>query len=544
MGGEGSDDGGISPHLPGPIPVAGVQREKFRSGPGGWFSTINKDGNENNQTGVGHSLNNIGRERRDMFADEDTRDFGAGGVYSGNRDGSGGSSWSLRSVGVALGAVGTGVRGILSRENSDTRSLHRETSDPFADGASLMREGSFNPYGIAIVRPHARRETSYASTARSYHDPFVDNPIEESNSHESTSDDADANESTRLTRPEPSLITVPPTLGLHTLAPLAEQRSRSTDLTSSSSSNDPRLSPFESRPSSSATSYEYRPTRRSSIINSNPTPNAPIRRSDSWWMRFSKTSFLDRRNSDGGVKSPSNPIEIRDPNPAPKLVTIQEASAHSQSPGTPESQRAHARGDSTRRDLTDHRKSVSSLQTAMTADSDAIERMGGMDIIQRVGTSGSHQTTPSTGRDTPERDPTWTLHRPLSMVPSSERSEGSQSQPDYEPTVDSPSEMTQSDLARSKSVPAPGTPDRSNFAPQRPNSGGNVLERIHAYERQMSEEKEITSPGSPLSPTARNTRKKEEHPSKNRVTINYGFAPRPSLFVANPDHKGSPSSES
>lgn len=521
LGGDGSNDGD-SEHMVGVIPTAGVQREKYRSGTNAWFHG-NKE--TNNEVGVGHALNNTGPQRRDMFADED-REFGVSQPYGFARDGSGGSSWSIQSVTAAIGTVGSGIRGILSRENSASgHSFHgAEASDPFL-AATLLRDVD-NPYNAASTRPTNRREMSYASTLRSYTDPFADHPVEEAETgyNDLLTGDAEADESTHLTYPQQSYQSnVPPTLGLHTLSPLTEQTSRSTDPSSSRSSQELRTSPFDSAYNSSVTSHEYRPQRRSSIINSNP-PNVPIRRSDSWWARFAKTSFLERRSSER-LKSPTGIMDFRDPNPAPRLNTIQEASAHSNSPDSPESK--------SKRNKTEHRKSQSSLQTTRTADSEAIERMGGMDVIQRIGTNG---TTPSTGRDTPERDPSWTLPRSLSVVASSGRSEGSSTQHDDSSMVESPVEMTSKDLVTQDSSSDNSTPA------QRPISSAGVMDRIQAYERRMSQDAPV--PVTPLSPNARNTRKKEEHPSKSRVTINYGLAPRPSLFVANPDHKGSPSSES
>lgn len=535
LGGEGSDEGGNdSVHMAGVIPTAGgPQREKSRHGPSAWFGH-----KESSQLGAGLVLHDNGRQRRDMFADED-REFGLGSVYRVGRDGSGGSSWSLRSVGAAIGSVGLGVRGILSRQNSeDARNVLREPSDPFSD--NTYSRDDLDPYGVALIRPQGRRQTSYtsqisyASTNRSYHDPFAEHPIDEviSDKHGS-SEDIDAEDSTLLGKG--SVTTLPPTLVLQTLAPLTEQSSLTSDPTSlRSSQNFSPSSPFESIPSSSYTSHEYRPQRRS-MIDSSPVPSAPLRRSDSWWAKFSRTSFLERRSS--GSQSP-RAMDFRDPNPAPRLVPIQEASSHSNSPDSPEKSKRDNRG---------HRHSLSSLQTAGTADSEAIERMGGMDVIQRVGTNTSHQTTPSTGRDTPEPERSW-VPRPLSVVASSGRSEGSQSllHADDERSVESPVEMVPSEQSHSSSDSS--TPPAAPSTPQRPapvSGQGGVMSRIQAYERRTSATvEEASGPQSPTSPGGRNTRKREENPSKSRVTINYGLVPRASLFVANPDHRGSPSSDS
>jgi hypothetical protein len=519
LDGEGSEDGD-SPHIAHAIPIAGVQQEKSR--PGRWFSTSNKG--TNNHPSLGRISTDTRRQRRDMFADEDTRDFSS--LYATG----GGSSWSLQSMGAAIGSVGTGIRSMLSRENSGSgRSFHKE--DPFSAGTSLMQDGEFNPYDLAVVRPHSHREGSYTSVARSYRDPFVDHPIEEAENgyHDLDPDGADPDE---ITHPLSSRITSPPTVGIHTLPPLAEQTSRTTDPTSSLSEH--RSSPLDGNPNSSLPSFEYNSQHRSSIINTNPKPNTPIRRSDSWWARFAKTALLDRKSSDA-AKTSSRPMEFRDPNPAPQLVTIQEGSTHSQSPNS-ESQQPRSR-----QNKSGHRKSMSSVQTAKTADSEAIDRIGVMDVIQRVGTSHSHQTTSSTGPESPDRDPSWTVSSPLSVIASSGRSDESHLRLDDDSTVESP--PTHLGLSGKESTSV--TSVQSSSTPKRSISGGNVLDQVHAYERRLSQSAESDpSPGLPLSPGVRNTRKTEEHSSKNRVTVNYGLAPRPSLFVANPDHKRQPSSES
>lgn len=524
LGGDGSEDGdgagGSSDFL-----AAVYHREKPRNGPSAWFGNKESDVNP----GVGLVLNDASGQRRDMLADEDTREFDLGSIYGGAaRDDNGGSSWSMRSVGAALGSVGASVRGILSRENSgDAASFHRrDLSDPLSDALITTDLSSQD-----IATAYNRRQASYASTNRSYHDPFTDVPINEDIGEQDThSDEADTDESTHLTSLA-SQTTLPPTPGIYALAPLKEQVSRTSEPTSFTSSQELPGSSLESNLVSSYTSYEHRPPRRS-IVDSTPVSDAPLRRSDSWWSRFARTSFLERRASN--PRSPPAALDFRDPNPAPRLVTIQEMSTHSHSAESPE-ERWRRRSQ---------RRSVSSMQTSKTADSDAIERMGGMDVIQRVGTNNSHQTTTSTRGDT--EDHSWMPARPLSVVASSGRSAVSHPPSNHEEAdvmvespinVDFPSSLTSS-LDSSVAITAP--------IPLRPIPvKDSVLSRVRAYERRMSQDAEgVTSPGAPLSPTGRNTRKLEETSSRNRVTVNYGLAPRASLFVANPDHKSTPSSES
>ncbi|KAF7985729.1 hypothetical protein HWV62_2332 [Athelia sp. TMB] len=517
LGGDGSEDGnaGISTELL----AGGFDREKMRSGPSAWFGT--KASKINPTPGL--VLDDGNRERRDMFADEDTREFGRGSVYGSGGDGNVGSSWSLRSVGAALGSVGLGMRGLLSRENSgDAMSFHRrDTSEPFSDTLLFT---DLDPREIAAARPLNRRQASYASTVHSYHDPFADAAIAaaagEVNEH---LDEPDADEVTHLTARD-SQITLPPTAGLHTLSPLIEQASRSSNRTSAGSSQGQPPSPFESNPRSSYTSFEYLPQRRS-LVDSTSLPDAPLRRSDSWWSRFARTPLLERKKS--RATSPPPAMEFRDPNPAPRLVTIQEQSTHSNSPESAE-ERARRRSQ---------RRSASSMHTAQTADSDAIERMGGMDVVQRIDTNGSHQTTPSTGSGH-AHDSSWLPTSPLSVVAS-----GSSGPPSYHSDqkvlVQSPVDDESMDISdhssRSSTPPIAPVPIRPILAKD------TVLSRVQAYERRISDEDILTTP---LSPGRRNTRQREETPSKNRVSVNYGLAPRAPLFVANPDHKNSGSSDS
>jgi hypothetical protein len=492
LGGGGSGDGHDA-LMANVIPTAGVREEKTRSG---WLS-----GNRemNNQTV---------QNRRDILADEDTREFGAGPVYGVDRDASGGSTRSVQPVGAAFGSIGAGVRGILSRQNSgDTNSA--QPSDPLlgSDATGVLRDV---------------RQVSYASAHPSYLDPFVDSPIDPF----AGSDDGDADESTRLTDANPmSQASLPFTASL---APLTEQLSRTSDPTSSSSSHAIHSSSFDSNPSSSFTSTEYKPQRRSSIINAFPLPATSIRRSPSWWARFAPTTLRDRRPPERSSKV----HDIRDPNPAPRLVPIRETSSHSSNHDSPEFQ--------TRRNNSglEHRNSLSSLQTA---NSDAIERMGGMDVIQRIGTPGSQQTIPNASRDLPDHDPAWATPIPLPAVASSRLVAGSQSQTGHHRTFESPGDTIPLDLSQIDSIAGAAAPP-SYDSHQPILKGSNVSSRVVAYERRMSQDAEDVPES--INPNVRNTRKRDEYPSKARVAINYGLAPRRSLFVANPDNTRSPSSES
>ncbi|KII85112.1 hypothetical protein PLICRDRAFT_45232 [Plicaturopsis crispa FD-325 SS-3] len=539
--GDGDDDDD-SPHDLRAIPTAGYPQEK---GSGRWVprTMLNHLGlGSAPAVGAGVGAGVVGltaRERRDMLADEDTREFGrTGSFYNISRETSGGSTWSLRSLGARLGSR------VRSREPSGS-ALASNATTPF--GTPFLEKGDpFNSSAIAMHEAAAsyaaqgpgRRDASYGSM---YVDPFADDAGDEHHD-DGSSDGGDITETTRLHRPPPTLQTVFPMANIpHTLSPLTEQTSRTTlfEPASSHSSHEQPISPFGTSRGTSFTSHQdpsQSSPRPTSIAGAVSVPTQPMRRSDSWWSRFARTSLLERRASNAG-RPHSRILDFRDPNPPPRLVAIEE-SMHSKSPeespgsgggGSGSKKTRNGSGSGAR-----HKRSMTSLRSGRTADSEALEKMGGnIDVVQRMGTNtshGSHGTMPSSdsGRNSPDAEGRWMSGRPLSVVPDHSR----------DTSCDSPVEMD----AQPEPVARVGdtTPTRPP-PPTRVLSGGAVASRIQDFERRMSQDAP-TSPGSPLSPSARNTRKREEHPSKNRVTIHYGLAPRPSLFVANPD--GTPPSSS
>lgn len=259
---------------------------------------------------------------------------------------------------------------------------------------------------------------------------------------------------------------------------------------------------------------------KSSLIDANPSPYQAMRRSDSWWSRFSKSAFLDRRASDssshgaggGGNyrtrsgsfsgKTSAGPLvsAFRDPNPAPKLVAIEEnspgsiresrhGSADSKLSGT----HVHYEGDDTQGEKlkrsataphervfsnTTHGKSISSLQTTNT---EALEKIGGMDIVQREVTDSS---TNSWG----------TGEGPVGVVTS--------------PTEFGARDH-ESDGSLNARIAMPTKPPLATRRTTSSGDGGIVASRIKAFEKLESK----------------------------REAVKYGFAPRQPLFVANPDSR-------
>lgn len=532
------DDGETSPHLERSIPAATYSEEKHPfGGPLGVLGALGLAGIVGTVTGS-RNVRNV-RERRDMLADEDTRDFGEW-YDERRRDGTGGSSWSLKSI------LGSRVR---SREPSIASTAGgREKGDPFTDGAMLMRDEETGYAAGGSGRPHGRRQMSYTS-AKSYVDPFAD-PIQEETEHHLNEENKNHTPERPylhpLPQPLPTLRTILPiSQGGHTLSPLSERTSQNTlsihDVPNSVSSHSTsHNSPFDSG-SSRLTSHTSLEQPRSpgpftsSIISSNGSPNQSMRRSDSWWTRFSRTSFLDRRLSDASRHSGGMP-DIRDPNPPPRLVAIEE-SVHSASPdrNSPKSppSTSSRRGSSTARRPSEvyggHNKSMSSVRTADTA---AIERMAGtMDVVQR---SGSQRTarTASTGSTSLKIDT-----RPSSWIqPSGDDANAGAYNGSELMTFASPIEMSPAEYIALQPRPPhalpSSTPAANNVSPA---SSGAVAARIQELEHRQSQDAAAST----------NTKQPEERTKKSHgKSVNYGLIQRPSLYVANPDHRTTPSNSS
>ncbi|KDR78836.1 hypothetical protein GALMADRAFT_244433 [Galerina marginata CBS 339.88] len=574
LGGMDGDDGDESPHFDGQIPVVGMheldESPVHGNGHRGFLSSLGIAG----ALGVGtkmRTVRNSQYQRRDMLADEDTRSFGEW-YNSRAKDGRAGSSWSLRSI------LGGGR--LRSRDGSTTShgtggfpTPWREKVDPFSDGAAATRDEETGFIGAAAgARPRNRREMSYTSYASSrsgvsYRDPFVD-PIEEDlrdgfSPTELYVDHSDeghefSGPSVRHIAPTqlPAIRTVLPLsqqVG-QTLSPLSEHTSQSTLAlqtfsTSGSSqahSSENVPSPFAGGSTSQATSLTSfsrspsnpttpgsPPLKSTSIIGaSDPallSTNQPMRRSNSWWTRFSRSSLLDRRSSDASRTR----YDIRDPNPAPRLGAIEEASSGS-APGTAKSspgsgggkqrQTSVSRANSGRMyggAATGHGKSMTSLRTA---DSEAIERMAGnMDVVQKERSRWGSGSTSSAGG--------LSVDTHASVLEDGEKEVvGGEHREDL---------MFFASPVEEPSVPLPSSPPsayKATFVPvgplhledPGPSSPGKVSERIQAYERRMSQGE--------TSPPPTNSKQREER-SKKRVEVGYGLVPRASLYVANPDHR-------
>ncbi|KAJ7858131.1 hypothetical protein B0H14DRAFT_3636086 [Mycena olivaceomarginata] len=511
------------------------------------------------------------QQRRDMLADEDTRDFGwydAGDDRSSRlgrlRQGSGGSTWSLMSVfrpkarreGSEASGMSFGSRPPMSRGGS-LLGHHGELSekDPFSDGmyrdaAAVGGAGVLAAAAAGSQRPTAYRQASYASNmsmGSDYIDPFAD-PISEQDiagpgalllntnhgGYSRTGPLSPVTEISRLSSSSGSAAQQGSQSGSSNdhgvLSPFSTISRSSFGFTSNSHQGSPAL-PVGASPATTPGLSSLPPRaqpRASSILDMQPPPPAqPIRRSDTWWARFASKSLLDRRASRGSAAATGVAVpEFRDPHPPPQrlgFVTEETPSVlRERSDGSDASARARAgpvygRGPG-------HGKSMSSIQTQQTADSAAIERLGGnVDVMLRGNRqSGSTSTRGSVTTHGESVDEGPSRH---SWVPTSEE-EG--------PTYISPVEMVP---ASSFGLPSePSSPPPSRAVPEsRPTlstnssgSSGSVADRIKAYERRMSQDVS-PAPPSPI------TKQREERPRKKADHAR--LVARPSLFVANPDHR-------
>ncbi|GBE87851.1 hypothetical protein SCP_1200760 [Sparassis crispa] len=485
------------------------------------------------------------QERRDMLADEDAvpwynvrRDTSSGQSSSssgaphrhhGIGDSLSESLASLRSVGGTMLAYATGSRGLKSREASagsrSTAWWEENSYTPVADDVGLINGA---PVGRA-ARPRGGRQASEATIGTSYshyENPFADYDVEETKAGGDIDlDIADHGFPSLSDPPPPPLanIKVPPTpVNVTRLSPLSEHPSVATISNPVTTSDSSLLTAFNAGPSSTdhssgsaETSRSLRP-RPSSILDANPSPTQPMRRSDSWWTRFAKTPLLDRRLSVGSRRDSPRPLDFRDPNPPPRLIPIEE-STHTY-PDSPPSRQESGHVRARLYSNTQHGRSASSLQTSKTADSEMIEKMGRTMDIAMNSTLTSHAS--GSGTDSQSYSDADAPQRQLSlsqsaMFPASGDDEVLN-------PVQSPMETTEAEASQSRLPALPGHPQVS--PPKRLAAGGNVAARVEAFERRMSQQ-EDTAP----------LRIRKDRPST------YGVVPKPSLFVANPDQRRSDS---
>ncbi len=511
----------------------------------------------------------MNRSRRDIFADED-RSFQWVNV---SREGSGGrstlgshsarSSISIRGLSNAITERFVSIRNLTRGGGSAPRS--REPSTNWENWEKIPFEPEVAPMAEGLSRDQllerSRDGFALSGPSQPYTDPFADRDTSSDILHlydsEPEAEPSHASEKREHppteTKPLSIRTALPPSADFVPLSPLVEQVSQNS-LSNSSSSHHTNSDQYAGSGSSNGALRSPRP---SSILDPNPPPSQPIRRSNSWWARFTKTSLLERRGTESSSRN-GGFIDIRDPNPPPRLLTIEEM-AHSRGPsdGTAEATQSRRKpspgvnrastGTPTRRPSlyheTIHGRSATSLQTANT---EMLERLGGtMDIVQRDGTLDS-QNAPLTGLDDEfgGRPPLRALlvrgepSHHSTRTASSSVSASIESPPMIQSAAGSPAdEFTHPGLSSSsppsEEVAASSVIEHAGSPPRSP----GVAERVRAFERRMSRE---SAPPPP--PT--NTRRMEERltpppaaalAAAARPVVRYGLVPRPSLFVANPD---------
>lgn len=449
-----------------------------------------------------------------MLADEDRE---CEWYEAGRRDGSGGSVWSLRSV------LGARVRSHQPSASSATGegTVRREKSDPFSDEAALRQDEKTEYVPSAVTRTQG--QINYSGT-RDY---VQVEQLDEDEPSQSVSSKQPSQNTLIVTQDHPTNI--------------ASSVSVSLPLDTQSSSSE------QTSPTSTERLHSPGPLP-SSIIGSTPTPQS-IRRSDSWWARFSHTGFLDRRASDASRRS-FGILDIRDPNPRPQLLAIEESTHsrdHEQRPRLPSgsANRGQILSKSPSVMYGAHNKSMTSVRTA---DTEMIEKMAGaMDVVQRSRTTGTIDSTTSSADSFPpdirsdhlgeekgtagdEEIVLLTSSLVNTSYPESFGRSSQHSQPQSSlmtkmfPSFSSPS--------------SPGSSATSFASTPPPRVGtGAVASRIREYERRMSLDQEAPSPT--------NTRQREERRKKQgaSVAVDYGLVQRPSLFIANPDGRMTPSGD-
>jgi hypothetical protein len=578
-------DEGYGTEEPKSIPIAGSNWQAFQRPQRQWTLL-----------GLG-TRQTYGRERFDILHDEDVREFGN---FSASRTsvrreasaGSGRSAWggivnastsSLRSVGAALG-IGRAIRqssyGSVRPAACDTNPREKAASDLFLDTSEILYSAAGPSVTAASSRPRTvRQESSSSLRAVTYSNPFED-PIHDP----LLSRDGGSPNELRSPASHEGLVSafrqqdledhghygdtvIPASLGTYGLAALGRPRSSSELAPSNGSitSGNPMASGSGTATvMGSTSSHEH---HSASLLNS--VPSAPIRRSDSWWSRFSKSTLRgDRsahhesfsvtrklsRSSDRPPKTDAF-IEFRDPAPPPPLRTMAPIRETGITPDASPAEDILVRPPSIIvGSVGAHRRSASSLVTVQTADSAALERMGQLDIVQRVRTASTHHTQ-SLSLET-NLDPAEDLNtlrptrRPrLSIVPGSpsktitesghSNRESRASTPslseDHGTIVASPTELNSSigHSPTKSSTPVRAGPPRRGT--------GKVAERIADYERRMTVANAGgSSPREAIqkSPVGGESKEARHH---TRTRVEYGLIQRPELFIANPDGRTSPS---
>ncbi|KAF8340381.1 uncharacterized protein EI90DRAFT_3150780 [Cantharellus anzutake] len=537
-------------------------------------------------------------QRFDMLADEDERVFNDPEIYpvGVQRNGSGasgmsgsppgrrtasGRTWTsvvgesiadgIKSAGAAMQRVVSGTAG-PSGSGRDSRDWFEKDMEYVETHTQLLDENGrpsdghaideiASPYQPGVSRHLGDGLTSHTLQSESssrYRDPFADpienDPIHPPGQYSSPSAHQEEDElSSKLAQARLVTHSSPPRVDLPELSlTLTVSRSDQSHSTASSSN-----------PSSGLSRFPQSGDTHTSVMSG--APLQPLKRSDSWWARFSRTSLRTgllsssshgesdtkppatrpRRLSFGLLSSGTPPaadnrfsIDFRDPKPPPKLQAIEEvANSPDGSPGghlSRENNRRSYRGIGAQlsniSDAPKPRKS-GSLSSQLTASSEMLERLGGnMHIIQRMHTASTIRT------------PT-----PLGSVSSARQREAVvDNVTDLGEIVSSPTEWTPTNMhsppPRAMIGPRPKPTTSSQRISLRKIPTHRVANRVAEFERLATMNASISAAhGGPDTGAEEIERRPTLSPTiASTASVKWGLSEKPALFLANPDqHKKS-----
>lgn len=505
------------------------------------FGATHREGIVTRLMNVGKPSNMVPvRERFDILADEDTYEARRWGL---RRDDTAGSS--------SLGQYGRSrepstFTSVVNASVTSFRSAFRLSSAPrlpqSADHTAAMNPYS-DTYTAAESPRHSRRRTSFSS----YRDPFGDDNVAPEDEYEQAMALQNAAMRPRSVRQSSSGSGISMRgLGGMPYVPLQPIQSITTDSHGSSQghSNTPAKEPgvaemaaasvgaalpsHEGKPKLLTKSPPHSP-RRGVITFSTSPPSSPtfgptnVNRSLSAGGRIgaglartvtviSSIFSAEHRGERGAGQGTYDALDFRDPNPPPpRLGAIEEAPTPNleKGKGRVVSLRGGAQQGVYGPGAAAHGRSLSSLKTA---NSDALERLGGKwEVVQRVDT-----TDTAASGSLLDEGPAHAVRSHSSDIPTMESPEQGREQTrlPWKPlALRSPSSST----TGSRTMQPPRPPPKSIVST-------GVAARIQAFENRASVDLSSTSPISipPSSPVT---------PSKKRT---YGLVPKPTLFIANP----------
>ncbi|KAF9510296.1 hypothetical protein BS47DRAFT_1348219 [Hydnum rufescens UP504] len=559
FGADGSDDHGdgvVSSHLEDTLPVAAVS---------GW-EPVKRRNSAWAVLGRGTKIpTNRNGKRFDMLADEDEPEFEELGPTATNRRSPSRRSWtdvvndgvsSVKSFGVAIGRkVSGGSRTSPDWWEKDAQFLEDEAR--LLSDSTVLDTGGRATHVEMMSHAHGSEAASTMRSQTSYYrDPYTDGIENEpligaqasrSNSkYEEATQHPAAGTSSGVKEAYP-VSSIPPR---NIVIPLTPVISGPSDQSHSSGGSRPQSSGGSRPQSSGSSSGRILSSAETHTTTQSTAPSNVLRRSDSWWSRFSRSPRGGTDSSSSGSNGarrlsfrrsgplspsldPKYSMEFRDPNPPPAPVRL---GAIEESGNTPEDSPRSAGP----RDAPDnlkvvpsayafHGRSTSSLQTAVTGDSDMLERMGGkVPVIKRMQTaSTTHSPTPSSSLSASSSE-----QRDMIVGFNSEIGEASSS-------TATRYNVGKGVLTGPRPPPSPRK-GRLNLPP------AGVPDRIAEYERRtVVATADRHSGGTKLSsPLTETVGEQKERRSKLRdsstsasARVEWGLANRPSLFLANPDNR-------